>query len=232
MTDATPPHRPTNADSRARTTRALVDAGARELYRHGYRALDLEVVAHEAGYSLGTVHHVFVNKEELALAVVRAMEDDWYDEVGFLFDQGTDPVATLVAVAGGTAVFGRHDPLVLTALGAEFDGVDHPVGRAVAAALSRMFEDVLGLIRAGRKTGAIPPGPPPQPLARAYLGALAGVVNQLDGQAPFDTLLAEKAALGVLGLAPPLDLTGTSSFSGERAGPAGSRARARADRCS
>jgi AcrR family transcriptional regulator len=209
MNDATPPHRPTSTDGRGRIRRALVDAGARELYRHGYRALDLDVVAREAGYSLETVHHVFVNKEALALAIVQAMEDDWYDEVGYLFDQETDPVETLVAVAGGTAVFGRHDPLVLTALGAEFDGVDHPVGRAVTSALSRMFDDILGLIRAGRKTGAIPPGPPPQPLAAAYLGALAGVVNQLDGQAPFDTLLAEKAALGVLGLAPPLGRTGT-----------------------
>ena len=210
MIDATPPHRPTHADSRAGIRRALVDAGARELYRHGYRALDLDDVARLAGCPLAAVHDLFENKEELALAVVQAMEDGWYDEVGYLFEQEADPVETLVAVAGGTAVFGRHDPLVLTALGAEFDGVDHPVGRAVAATLSRMFDDILGLISAGRQTGAIPPGPPPQPLARAFLGALAGVVNQLDGQAPFDTLLAEKAALGVLGLAPPLGRTGTS----------------------
>ena len=214
MIDATPPHRPTNADSRAGVRRALLDAGARELYRHGYRALDLDAVARMAGCPLAKVHDVFENKEELALAVVQSMEDGWYDEVGYLFEQEADPVETLVAVAGGTAVFGRHDPLVLTALGAEFDGTDHPVGRAVGAALSRMFDDILGLIRAGRTTGAIPPGPPPQPLARAYLGALAGVVNQLDGQAPFDTLLAEKAALGVLGLAPPLGRTGTYELSG------------------
>jgi AcrR family transcriptional regulator len=187
-----------------------VEAGARELYRHGYRALDLDDVAREAGTSLGAAHNLFVNKEELALAVVQAMEDGWYDEVGYLFEQEADPVETLVAIASGTAVFGRRDPLVLTALSVEFDGVDHPVGRAVTAALGRMFDDILGLIRAGRRTGAIPAGPPPQPLARAYLGALAGVVNQLDGQAPFDTLLAEKAALGVLGLAPPLGRTGTS----------------------
>lgn len=210
MIGATPPHRPTNADSRAGIRRALLDAGAHELYRHGYRALDLDAVARIAGCPLGAVHSLFENKEQLALAVVQAMEDSWYDEVGYLFEQEADPVETLVAVAGGTAVFGRHDPLVLTALGAEFEGKDHPVGRAVAAALSRMFDDILGLIRAGRTTGAIPPGPPPQPLAAAYLGALAGVVNQLDGQAPFDTLLAEKAALGVLGLAPPLGRTGTS----------------------
>ena len=73
-----------------------------------------------------------------------------------------------------------------------------------------MFDDIMRLIRAGRSTGAIPPGTAAPPLARAYLGALAGVVNQLDGQAPFDTMLAEKAALGVLGLAPPLGRTGTA----------------------
>jgi len=210
MTDAALPHRSAGADSHASTRRALLDAGARELFRHGYRALDLDDVAREADCPLGEVHDFFENKEALALAVVQAMEDGWYDQVGYLFEQEADPVETLVAVAGGTAVFGRHDPLVLIALRVEFDGFDHPVGRAVAAALGRMFDDILGLIRAGRRTGAIPAGPPPQPLARAYLGALAGVVNQLDGQAPFDTLLAEKAALGVLGLAPPLGRTGTS----------------------
>ena len=187
-----------------------MEAGARALFRHGYRALDLEDVACEAGYSPGAVHQLFVNKEELALAVVQALEDGWYDEVGYLFEQETDPVETLVAIAGGTAVFGRHDPLVLIALRAEFDGIDHPVGRAVTAAMDRIFDDVLRLIRAGRRTGAIPPGPPPRPLALAYLGALGGVVNQLDGHAPFDALLAEKAAMGVLGLAPPLGRTGTS----------------------
>ena len=204
-----PPHR-SAADSHAQARRALLDVGARDLYRHGYRALDLDDVAREAGCSPESAHDIFENKEELALAVVQAMEDGWYEQVGYLFEQEADPVETLVAVAGGTAVFGRHDPLVLIALRVEFDGSDHPVGRAVGAALGRMFDDILGLIRAGRRTGAIPAGPPPQPLARAYLGALAGVVNQLDGQAPFDTLLAEKAALGVLGLAPPLGRAGTS----------------------
>jgi hypothetical protein len=39
-------------------------------------------------------------------------------------------------------------------------------------------------------------------MALAYLGALEGVVINLAGQAPFDELLAEGAARGVLGLAP------------------------------
>ena len=211
VTDPTPaPDRQTNSDGSARIRRALVDVGARELYRHGYRALDLEDVAREAGCPLGAVHHLFENKEDLALAVVQSMVDAWYDEVGVLFDQEAHPVEILVAIAGGTAVFGRHDPLVLSALRAEFDGTDHPVGRAVTAALGRMFDDIMRLITAGRRSGAIPPGPPPRPLALAYLGALDGVVNHLDGHAPFDTMLAEKAALGVLGLAPPLGRTGTA----------------------
>jgi hypothetical protein len=68
------------------------------------------------------------------------------------------------------------------------------------------------VVTAGRRIGAIPPGPPPQTLALAYLGALGGVVNHLDEQSPFEELLAEKAALGVLGLAPmPTSIGRTTS---------------------
>jgi AcrR family transcriptional regulator len=210
MTDKTR-HRPTSAESRAHTRRALLVEGARGLSRYGYRGVALDRVARAAGCSLATAHQLFENKEQLVLAVVQSVEDSWHHEVGYLFDQESDPVETLVAVARSAAVHCRQDAcFVLTNLKVEFAGSDHPVGRAVTATVNRMFEDIIQLIRAGRRSGAIPPGPPPRPLAHAYLGALGGVVSQLDGHAPYDTLLAEKAALGVLGLTLPLSMTGTA----------------------
>ena len=66
------------------------------------------------------------------------------------------------------------------------------------------------LIADGRSVGAIPPGPPPRVLALALVGVIEGVRTRLAGQAPLDELLAERAALGVLGVAPTSRAMGTT----------------------
>src|SRR5262245_46740214 len=99
----------TQADRRARTRGALVEAAARGLSRHGYNNLVLERVAAEAGYTRGALYHLFAGKDDLALAVVEWVRDAWYAEVGVLFDAAADPVGTLLAVARGHAVFCRRD---------------------------------------------------------------------------------------------------------------------------
>ena len=216
------PGRPTQAESRVRTRNALLKAAAHEFSRCGYADSELERVANEVWESVeegstagdlsaGAVnarpelHHLFRSKEELALAVVHWMEEAWYEEVGYLFADEADPVGALLAVARGHAVFCREFPPVATTLRAEFEGLDHPVGRAINQALERFIDNAARLITTGRRSGAIPPGPPPRELALGYLGALDWIVTTLRGQAPSDALLAEKAALGLLGLAPPKD---------------------------
>ena len=69
---------------------------------------------------------------------------------------------------------------------------------------------IAALISAGRRIGAIPAGPPPKVLALAFVGVIEGVQIHLAGQAPFDVLLAERATMGVLGLAPNSGATGTT----------------------
>jgi AcrR family transcriptional regulator len=156
-----------------------------------------------AVYARPELYHLFRSKEELALAVVQWFEETWYEEVGYLSADESDPVGALLAVARGHAVFCRNDvPPVLTTFRAEFEGRDHPVGRAVKETIERIVDDTVRLMTAARRSGAIPPGPPPRELALAYLGALDGVAKSLRGQAPYDAVLAEKAALGLLGLAP------------------------------
>ena len=124
--------RPTQADRRARTRSALLEAAARGLSRDGYATLVLERVAREAGYSRGALYHLFANKEDLALAVVVWVEETWYAEVGHLLADNADPVGALIAVARGHAVLCRRDVArVMTTLSVEFSGQDHPVGREV-----------------------------------------------------------------------------------------------------
>ncbi|OEJ98417.1 TetR family transcriptional regulator [Streptomyces thermolilacinus SPC6] len=193
--------RPTQAHRRARSRNALLEAAARGLSRHGYANLALERVAAEAGYTRGALYHQFAGKEELALAVVRWVGETWTAEVGDQADAEPDPVEALLLMARGHAVYCRRDVAgVIRVLGVEFAGRDHPVGRAVAEVVDGLTADVARRVTAGRRTGALAPGPPPHDTALAFLGALEGLVSQLAGRAPYDVELAERAVRGVLGL--------------------------------
>ena len=201
------PGRRTQAERRARTRSALLEAGARGLSRYGYSNLVLEQVAAEAGYTRGALYHLFDGKEDLALAVVDWVREAWYAEVGSLASDLADPVGSLIAVARGHAAFCRRDiARVMVTLRVEFSGKDHPVGQKIREVDRQLFADCARLMTAGRRSGAIPPGPPVRAMARAYLGAVEGLVINLAGQAPFDAVLAERAVRGLLGLPPAPDL--------------------------
>ena len=201
------PGRRTQAERRARTRSAWLEAGARGLSRYGYSNLVLEQVAAEAGYTRGALYHLFDGKEDLALAVVDWVREAWYAEVGSLASDLADPVGALIAVARGRAAFCRRDiARVMVTLRVEFSGKDHPVGQKIREVDRQLFADCARLMTAGRRSGAIPPGPPVRAMARAYLGAVEGLVINLAGQAPFDAVLAERAVRGLLGLPPAPDL--------------------------
>src|SRR5215208_3228171 len=194
-------HRPTQADRSARTRSALLGSAAKELSRYGYDNLILERVASEAGYTRGALYHQFKDKEDLALAVIEWVNDNWLREVGGPAKEQPDPVAELIALARGHAVFCRRDiARVVMALRVEFSGQDHPVGREIERVSETGIKRAARLIDAGRRDGSIPPGPPARAVALAFMGALEGTVIALAGQRPDDELLAARAVTGVLGL--------------------------------
>ncbi len=195
------PQRPTQAERSARSRSALLESAARGLSRYGYGNLVLEEVAREAGYTRGALYHQFKDKEDLALAVIEWVNENWMREVGAPAKQEPDPVAELIALARGHAVFCRRDiARVIMALRVEFSGQDHPVGRELERISETGVKRVARLINAGRSDGSIPPGPPVRVVALACMGALEGAVIALAGQAPHDELLAARAVAGVLGL--------------------------------
>jgi AcrR family transcriptional regulator len=201
-----PPSRPrsTQAERSARTRGALLESAARGLSQYGYGNLVLEEVAREAGYTRGALYHQFKDKEDLALAVVRWVQDNWMREVSEPAKQEPDPVGELIALARGHAVFCRGDiARVVMALRVEFSGQEHPLGREIARITEGGIKRVARLVDAGRRAGSIPPGPPATAVARAFLGALEGAVIELAGQVPHDEALAARAVAGVLGLDGP-----------------------------
>jgi AcrR family transcriptional regulator len=191
----------TQAERSARSRGALLEAAARGLSRYGYGHLRLEEVAREAGYTRGALYHQFKDKADLALAVIDWINKNWMREVGEPAAREPDPVSELIAVARGHAIFCRRDiARVVMALRVEFSGHDHPVGREIERIWETGVRRVARLIRAGRRDGSIPPGPPVGAVALAFMGALEGTVIALAGQKPHDELLAARAAAGVLGL--------------------------------
>ena len=197
------PRRSTQAERRARTRDALLESAARGLSRYGYGNLVLEQVAKDAGYTRGALYHLFEDKEDLTLAALEWVLETWDQEVGRAVEQQSDPIAALLTLARGHAVFCRRGiARMAAALRLEFSGQDHPVGREVERNYELLVKDCVRRINAGRKAGTIAPGPPARTLALAFLGALEGTVIELAGQAPHDELLAARAVAGVLGLDP------------------------------
>ena len=200
-TDTMASSRQSQAERRARTQNALLESAARGISRYGYGNLVLERVAGEAGVTRGALYHLFEDKEDLALAVVAWVADTWQQEVNLLADRDADHVAAMIGLARGHAVYCRRDVArVMMMLRVEFSGRDHPVGRAIEEHVETLVKRFARLIRAGRKSGSVPSGPPARTLALAIVGALEGTVIQLAGQEPYDELLAERVVRGLLGL--------------------------------
>jgi AcrR family transcriptional regulator len=196
------PRRRTQAERRSRSRAALLESAARGLSRFGYGNLTLEQVASDAGYTRGALYHQFQGKEDLALAVVMWVASTWEREVWEPANRRPGPVAILAALARGHVVYCRRDiARVIMALRVEFAGREHPVGETIERIVHGNSQRFAALITAGRKAGAIPPGPPADVLAIAGIGAIEGIAIQVAGTAPHDELIAERAMLGMLGLA-------------------------------
>ncbi len=196
--------RSTQAERSARSRSALLEAAARGLSRYGYGNLVLEDVAREAGYTRGALYHQFSGKEDLARAVLEWVDETWRTEVGGLVDRESDPAAALIALARGHAIYCRRDVArVAMALRMEFSGQDHPLGREVERLSESLVRRCIRLIKAGRRDGSIPAGPPARAVALAFVGAIEGAVIALAGDAPDDELLVARVAAGALGLQSP-----------------------------
>jgi AcrR family transcriptional regulator len=194
-----PRARLTQADRRARSRAALLEATARGISRVGYGHLVLEEVAAAAGYTRGALYHQFRDKDALVLAALEWVHDTWYAEVGSVFDEDLPPVEALVELARRHAVYCRRDiARTMVALRIEFAAREHPVGDFVRAQTRELLEHVERLILAGRRDGSIAPGPPATVLSRALMSAVEGVVIALTGRIGDDEKLARRVALGLL----------------------------------
>jgi AcrR family transcriptional regulator len=193
------PTRETQAERRARSRAALLEATARGLSRHGYGHLKLDAVAADAGYTRGALYHQFSDKDAIVLATVAWVHETWFEEVGTVFDADLEPVEAIQELARRHAVYCRRDIAgVMAALRVEFGGRDHPIGDAVRAIVAELVTRLRELIEAGRANGTIPPGPPATALAAGALAAIEGAVIALAGHPEYDEEIAERVARGLV----------------------------------
>ena len=191
--------RPTQADRRARSRAALLEATARGISRGGYANLVLADVAAEAGYTRGALYHQFRDKDALVLATLDWVYETWYAHVGSVFDEELPPVEALAELARRHAVYCRRDIAgLMVTLRVELAARDHPVGEAVRAQIRELVGRVRRLILAGRYDGSIPPGPPAAVLAAAVMSAIEAVVIALAGRPGDDEEIARRVALGLV----------------------------------
>lgn len=192
------PGRRTQAERRAATRAALLEAAAHGISRYGYGNLALEQVASDAGYTRGALYHQFDGKEDLALAVVEWVSATWEEQVWQPAADRGEPVDVLIALARNHIAFCRQDiPRVMMALRVEFAGRDHPVGKAVAEIGKDLVRRFSALITAGRRAGDIPSGPSARTLAAGLTAALEGLAIGVAGMRD-DELIAERMVRGVL----------------------------------
>ena len=191
----------TQTGRRERTRAALLESAARHLSRYGYGNLRLELVARDAGYTRGALYHQFADKDDLVREVLAWVDATWQAEAARLIEPGLSPADELLALARAHATYCRRDVARFAmALRLEFAGQDHPIGRELERISDTGVRRAMRLIKAGRKDGTIPPGPPARVTAQALMGALEGAVIGVAGRKPHDEELAAGAVAGVLGL--------------------------------
>ncbi|WP_051221486.1 TetR/AcrR family transcriptional regulator [Conexibacter woesei] len=189
----------TQAQRRAASRAALLEATARGISRGGYGALKLDDVATAAGYTRGALYHQFKDKDALVLATVAWVRETWEAEVGtVLQDDGLDPVQALTELARRHAVYCRRDVAgVMIVLRVETAGA--PIAAAVQDHVADLVQRVRRLILAGRRTGAIGPGPSATVLAGSLLAAIEAATLALRGRTDTaDEEVAQRIVRGLL----------------------------------
>ena len=79
--------RPTRRETRAR----LLDAAATVFIERGISSSSVEEIAEAAGFSRGALYSNFADKDELVLALLQTMTDEWTQETKELLEKHPDP---------------------------------------------------------------------------------------------------------------------------------------------
>lgn len=186
--------RRTQAERRAETRDALLDAGERVFARRGFHGAGLEEVAEDAGVSRGSVYYHFADKASLFVAIVRRRCEA--------------RVVALEAPETREELLARYAPpppqLGDTRLLVEFAAyaAEHPAAREeLHDALTACRDAVTGIVGEALERRGVEPSMPTDRLAIALIALSAGLgIERATGPRVPDGLLAEVVDLLIAGL--------------------------------
>jgi AcrR family transcriptional regulator len=157
-----------NADTRARTRRALLDAGARAFAERGYHETPIDSVSELAGVAKGTIYNYFSSKQELLHAVV--------EEACQLAAEAADATprtastrARLEAFVGANLTWARQRQPLALLFARELLAGDAATKALIRGAAAPCVEKLSAILRDGIDRGEIDPDARPEELALTFI---------------------------------------------------------------
>jgi TetR/AcrR family transcriptional regulator, transcriptional repressor for nem operon len=135
-----------------RTRDRLLQAGFREIYRHGFQPANLDTVVDRAGVTKGALYHHFPSKHELGYAVLEEVlgeliEERWIRPMSGAVDPINALLSALRDVASGDCEWGCP----LNNLAQEMSAVDEGFHRRIANLYRRWEGAVAGALERGQQ---------------------------------------------------------------------------------
>jgi len=175
--------------------RQIVESCSDLIATRGYSNTSLRDVAAHVGISTGTLLHHYRSKEELLVATLLAVSDDFVEHIEEAIRRSKDPVRRLQAIVRALLESPRHDVGWRVWIAFWHEAALNPELAKLASERTDLAESLLaGVIRDGRETGRL--SCPDPELAAAELAALVdGVALRLYGESG---RWSRRQAIGVL----------------------------------
>lgn len=157
----------------------ILDAAIRVFARVGYHGARVSDIAREAGIAYGLVYHYFRNKEEILNQVFEERWGAFLAAVESVRARDTGTRDRLEAVAG--LVLGAYQlrPEWVKVLVLEIQRSSRFAEPGQLRAVSRLFQMVAGILRAGQERGEVRRELDPDVASMVFLGALEIAVTSL-----------------------------------------------------
>jgi AcrR family transcriptional regulator len=157
-----------NADTRARTRRALLDAGARAFAERGYHQTPIDSVSELAGVAKGTIYNYFSSKQELLHALVEEACQLAADAAGAI--PNTAPTrARLEAFVDANLTWARERQPLALLFARELLAGDAETKALIRRAAAPCVEKLAAILRDGIERGEIDPYAQPEALALTFI---------------------------------------------------------------
>lgn len=170
----------TQAERTAESDARMLDTAVRLIVERGADGMTLKDVGEFAGYSRGLAGHRFGSKAGLFSTLVRAVAEDWLEELGIAVDGKSGLAAILAATDAHYRFVAERDDRIRAFYLLWFNsiGPDPELRQVIAKIHERRQRDVEKWIRGGIAAGTISDDIDVTLIADQFCAAIIGIVYQ------------------------------------------------------